>query len=229
MLTLSDRILVKEVRNDYLCLCYNIMHIIKNEHEAVLCNCNLQDPNLEDIYERNYIITFAYLMGQKSKERKYANNLLSDKFVNGEVNKQIFLNPDDPAYEDRNRLKSGREYFCPDFVIHTSHSNSGSNYEGQCLIMEAKTTSNLKQDDFNWDLFKLNLYVEKLDFDTAVYLIVNTTLSDVKKMIRNYTYWHSDKLEIPNQKNRVPHIYFLIQEKVDEMPKIYELIIERTL
>lgn len=227
MLRLSGEIKVKDINNRYVKLCRNVMWLIKRDHETVLCN---PSPNyeLDIIYERNYMLTFAYLMGQKSGGIQSTYEFLSQKLVNGEVNKYIFLNSGEEAYESRNNLKPGRDYFCPDFLIHSSHVNPGENYEGQYMIMEAKTTSKLKQEDFDWDLFKLNLYVEKLNFDTAIFLIVNTSYTDVAEMVNNYNFWHSDKLDPTKQEvqnSDMPHIYFLIQGNVKGQPKIYELIV----
>lgn len=227
MIHLSEKIEVQNCDNKFVKLCRTIMWQIKINHKSVLCNPST-NSELEEIYERNYMLTFAYLMGGKTGSTKSTYNLLSNKLINGEVNKYICLNPDDDAYESRNLLKPGREYFCPDFLIHTSHDNPGENYEGQYMIMEAKTTSKLKQEDFNWDLFKLNLYVEELDFDTAIYLIVNTSFKDIATMITNYNYWHSEKLDPKKQnpqRNNTPHIYFLIQEDVEKQPEIYELFV----
>ena len=227
MIHLSDEIKVKDCKNKYVKLCSQVMWQIKKRHETVLCNPSSK-TELEEIYERNYMLTFAYLLGQKTSGTKSTYTLLSNKLINGEVHKYIYLNTDDDAYESRNLLKPRREYFCPDFLIHTSHNNPGENYEGQYMIMEAKTTSKLKQEDFNWDLFKLNLYVEKLDFDTAIYLIVNTSYKDIATMVSNYNYWHSEKLDPKKQnpqRNNTPHIYFLIQGNVKEHPSIYELIV----
>lgn len=227
MLRLSDEIKIKDINNRYVKLCRNVMWLIKRNHETVLCN-PISNSELDIIYERNYMLTFAYLMGQKSGEIKSTYEFLSQKLVNGEVNKYIFLNPNDEAYESRNNLKPGREYFCPDFLIHSSHDNSGEDYEGQYMIMEAKTTSKLKQEDFDWDLFKLNLYVEKLNFDTAIFLIINTPHTEIATMVSNYNHWHSKKLDPTEQNvhnNVVPHIFFLIQENVKGQPKIYELLV----
>lgn len=227
MLRLSEEIKVKDINNRYVILCRNVMRLIKRKHETVLCNPT-SNSELDMIYERNYMLTFAYLMGQKSVELRSIDKLLSQKLVNGEVNKYIFLNSDDKAYESRNKLKPGRDYFCPDFLIHSSHEKSGGNYEGQYMILEAKTTSKLKQEDFDWDLFKLNLYVEKLNFDTAIFLIVNTSYTAISTMVSNYKYWHSEKLDPTksvDHNNVIPHIYFLIQGKVTEQPRIYKLII----
>ncbi len=227
MLRLSDEIKVKDINNRYVKLCRNVMWLIKRYHKTVLCNPS-QNSELDKIYERNYMLTFAYLMGQKSGGIQSTYEFLSQKLVNGEVNKYIYLDPSDEAFESRNQLKSGREYFCPDFLIHSSHDNSGDNYEGQYMIMEAKTTCNLKQEAFDWDFFKLNLYVEKLNFDTAIFLIVNTSYTDVAEMVNNYRYWHSDKLDPTKREihnNVIPHIFFLIQGNVKEQPKIYKLTV----
>lgn len=222
MVKLSDRIYKKDVRkNKYLILCYDIMRIIQKDHKAVVSKP--EKDNLKVIYERNYIITFSYLMGRKAGYSK----LLSDKFVNGEIIKDFILYPQNDDDKTRRRIYPSRKYYCPDFVIHTSHEKSNDNYVGQYLIMEAKTTSELKKKDFYWDLFKLNLYVEKLDYDTAVYLIVNTSVSEVRSMIEEYDdkkYWYTSKLHGLNLRQEdKKHIYFLIQENVEKPPKMYEL------
>lgn len=222
MVKLSERIYKKDIlRNKYLILCYDIMRTIQKDHDAVICK---EDAgNLNDIYERNYIITFAYLMGRNAGESK----LLSNKFVNGELKKDIVLDSQNDDYKTKAKIYPKRNYYCPDFVIHTSHGNNGK-YEGQHLIMEAKTTSKLQQKEFEWDLFKLNLYVEYLDFDIAVYLIVNTSIAEVSSMVDKYNqkgFWCSSKLCGLNRRrnNKEYHIYFLIQESVDKSPKIFEL------
>ena len=193
MVKLSDRIYKKDVhKNKYLILCYDIMRIIQKDHKAVVSKP--EKDNLKVIYERNYIITFSYLMGRKAGYSK----LLSDKLVNGEITKEFILYSQNHDYETREKIKPGRKHYCPDFVIHTSHEKSNKKYKGQYLIMEAKTTSELEKEDFYWDLFKLNLYVDKLDYDTAVYLIVNTPISKISEMVDEYNdnnYWYTSKIE----------------------------------
>jgi hypothetical protein len=225
MVKLSERIFKKDIlKNKYLVLCYDIMRIIQKEHDSVLCK---EDAGkLKDIYERNYIITFAYLMGRKAGRSR----LLSDKFVNGELKKEFILYPQNDDFKTKAKIYPMRNYYCPDFVIHTSHEKTNEDFKGQCLIMEAKTTSELKNKDFYWDLFKLNLYIEKLDYETAVYLIVNTTFSEVKSKVERYNknnYWYSTKLCRLNtgRNNKKHHIFFLIQESVEKQPKIYELMV----
>lgn len=225
MVKLSDRIFKKDVsKNKYLILCYDIMRIIQKDHHAVICKQKAGE--LKDIYERNYVITFSYLMGKEAGKSR----LLSDMFVNGELKKEFILYPQNEDYKTREKIKPGRMFYCPDFVIHTSHKKTNKKYKGQHIIMEAKTTSGLKKEDFYWDLFKLNLYIEKLDFDTAVYLIVNTSISDVSAMVDEYNennYWYTSKIrKLKRLKNKKEHhIYFLIQESVEKQPKIYELIL----
>ena len=223
MVKLSDRIFKKDVRNNkYLILCYDIMRVIQKYHDAVICK--EEEGELKDIYERNYIITFAYLMGRKAGKSR----LLSGKFVNGELKKEFILYPQHDDYKTKAKIYPERNYYCPDFAIHTSHKKTNENYKGQYLIMEAKTTSELKNKDFYWDLFKLNLYIDKLDYDTAVYLIVNTTISEIKSKVERYKknkYWYSTKLCGFNrsENGKEHHLFFLIQESVEKPPEIYEL------
>lgn len=72
----------------------------------------------------------------------------------------------------------------PDFVFHLNEKNLEE--ENQKLIIEAKTSEILDNFHFSIDLFKLNIYVDKFNFQNAVFLIVNNDIDLVKKRLKFY-------------------------------------------
>lgn len=72
----------------------------------------------------------------------------------------------------------------PDFFIHKQQDNREEEF--QKLAVEAKTTSQLDEDDFFLDLFKLNVYVEKYNFQNGVYLIANNDSNTVRQLAVAY-------------------------------------------
>lgn len=72
----------------------------------------------------------------------------------------------------------------PDFVIHFGQTDLSEH--NQRLILEAKVSSTLNSFDFACDLFKLNIYVDKFNFQNAVYLIVNNDIDLIKKRLKSY-------------------------------------------
>lgn len=72
----------------------------------------------------------------------------------------------------------------PDFFIHKQQDNFDENF--QKLIVEIKTTPKLNETDLFFDLFKLNIYVEKYNFQNGVLLIVNNELNKIKKIAKSY-------------------------------------------
>ena len=215
-------------QNDYLKLCYNVMRDIRRKHDSIICNEDHIEESLVEIYERNYMITFSYLMGMRNKSHSIID---SDEFISGELYKEVGrLDKRTSLYQSMTELAPKRvpNYLIPDFLIHKSNRINDKNVENQLLILEAKTTQKLTPKGFNWDMFKLNMYIEKLNFNVAVYLIVNSTLKKINKFVDNYirNYWYSDKLLNYNQLSQMHHLYFLIQEKVDSNPEIYELVFE---
>lgn len=217
-----------DIQNEYVKLCYNVMVDIRRKHDSIICNEDQIKKSLVEIYERNYIITFSYLMGMRNKSYSIID---SDEFISGELHKEVGrLDKRTSLYRSMTELtpKSNPNFLIPDFLIHKSNRIHDKNVENQLLILEAKTTQKLTPKAFYWDMFKLNMYIEKLNFNVAVYLIVNSTFKKINKFVYNYirNYWHSNKLICNNQLSSMHHLYFIIQEKVDSNPEIYELIFE---
>lgn len=75
----------------------------------------------------------------------------------------------------------------PDFFIHKDQNDR--NPKNQKLIIEFKTEFYLPESRFMWDFFKLNLYLEKYDFQTAVFVCINNS----KQRIEDYLFSYLEK------------------------------------
>ena len=219
-----------DITNDYVKLCFNVMCDIQKKHESVVCNENIKDKKLVDIYERNYILTFSYLMGMRNKTSTILN---SGEFVSGELHKQVgIIDKRTILYRTMISLQKENNYYVPDFLIHKSNKREETSRDKQLLILEAKTTNKLTSKGFNWDMFKLNLYIEKLNYNVAVFLLVNNSYDKINRLVNNFVsrYWHTEKLSmVDNRNERMHQLYFLIQENVESKPEIYEFDLTNSL
>jgi len=199
----------KQVVDDYVTACFRIMSKLQ-------LNEFLQyGKNTSELYERNYIIVFSYHLGQKY------STLLKNDTVNGELCKKIKLTSkitrttfEHLKYSNYDEVVS----FFPDFVIHINDSNRNLIPENQKLILEAKTTPNLTSKGFYWDFFKLNLYLTKLKYRNAIYLILNSSKTKIDRLLTSYfskCYYYD--------KGNLDRLFFFIQENVDTPPIMYKL------
>ena len=103
----------------------------------------------------------------------------------------------------------------PDFVVHESHEKDYE-IDGQKIIIEAKTTNHLIEMDFWWDLLKLNVYIDELKFENAIYIIVNANKNDVDNYVKSYY----DKIKYKSGK--INKLWFFMQNwDNDKMGKIH--------
>lgn len=105
----------------------------------------------------------------------------------------------------------------PDFFIHKQQDNREEEF--QKLAVEAKTTNQLDGEDFFLDLFKLNVYVEKYNFQNGVYLIANNNSNTVRQLAISYL---KQRLYLaPNKSDR---IYLFIKPNFNSDVEIIKLI-----
>jgi len=105
----------------------------------------------------------------------------------------------------------------PDFFIHKQQDNREEAF--QKLAVEAKTTSQIDDDDFFLDLFKLNVYVEKYNFQNGVYLIANNNSNTVRQLAKSYL---KQRLYLaPHNRDR---IYLFIKPNFNSDIEIIKLI-----
>ena len=195
--------------DEYVSACYNVV-------KGLLPHDFLQyGPIKTDLYERNYIIVMSYHLGRNNP------TLLKGDLVNGELCKSIKIQSKKMCDTFENLKYSNYDKyvsFIPDFVIHTNEPNRKLTQESQKLIMEAKTTPHLTKKGFNWDFFKLNVYLNKLKYRNAIYLILNTPKVKIDQLLTSYfsdDYYYDIK--------QIHRFTFIIQENINEVPLIYKL------
>lgn len=246
MKQLVDRKLEDIIGNKYLHSFYEVMSQIGEQYGPIIIKDG-KNPFKKEICERNYIIYISfilgYMCGKEIIERK--------EYVNGEITKHFehFSDKEKKAYDqflkfkimkkketsqnmNEKEIKSQlkRINVRPDFVIHESHKED---YEttGQKLVVEAKSTLYLDELDFCWDLMKLNFYIDKLNFQNCIYIIVNTSKADIQKMLNLYTekfdYFSNDLSKLwffvqnQDEKKMLPlELYQLIDQQYEESREV---------
>ena len=189
--------------------CFNAMQRISIKLDR------MKDEN-GDVNENSYILGFASLVGDIIGNTKY---------ILGGENEKIIASASTAIQELITRLRgycqrhsSPNVVVKPDYIIHWEVKKGNMSEETQKLIVEAKTTKNLHQDNFCWDLYKLSSYVNELSFQTAVYIIINQKVSRVERLLKAYC----DK-ELPKIEDQRRKMLFFIQEDILSDPKAYEL------
>lgn len=179
--------------------------------------CGLKRMANEDgnIDEQNYMMGLAGMIGVEIGPTDY--------LLGGELRKQITSS--NKAVQDLiARLRKSNDGYKlnvtvkPDYVIHYSVKRDVLSEETQKLVIEAKTTNNLDQDAFCWDLYKLMSYVNELSFQTAVYIILNSDKKRIDTLLTGYKRQGLPVINVPSGR-----LLFFIQENIDSMPKAYSL------
>ena len=109
-------------------------------------------------------------------------------------------------YDDQVRNHAEFETI-PDFFIHKDQNDR--NPENQILIIEFKTEFNLPENRFMWDFFKLNLYLEKYNFQTACFVCINNSRQRIEDYL--FTYLENNHYQT-SKKNK---LQIILQEGYD--------------
>ena len=226
--------IVEDIRyKKYLYAVYKAMKMIGEKYPVVITKKDENDSNQIEINERNYIIYLSYVLGYL--QGKSGNKMFKDDyFINGELYKSIDILSNERSRDAHRALmqfklrEKRKKHFVnekqyinirPDFVIHISHTPSNCHL-GQKLIVESKTTSKLDVIDFCWDFLKLNLYIDELHFNNALYLIINQNKETIEEMIDVFY------KEIKYDKLNLSKIWFYAQNwdgaKMNDI-KIYQI------
>lgn len=156
-------------------ICFQIMKYLQ-EHK------NLVFTDEGEISEQNYMISFAYLLGCKLKDTEH--------LYGGELKKVLSVCNNEKIEELAKRINRScnddKVTIKPDFVIHDCLEHDALPPMHQCFIVETKTSKVLRQDDFNWDIFKLHGYISQLNYENAVYIIINSDKSTIEKKLEDY-------------------------------------------
>ena len=201
-------------KDSYTSLCFEAMMNLTNQWYMVTDDDNEDAP----VLERNYVLSLVFQMGKNANSTtEFGTNV----FPSGENNKDIYLKLEEikTTYNDL----YGKEFkppfeVIPDLVIHTSHNPQSSNSNSQHVVIEAKTTKNLGKVAFMRDLFKLNVYLTRLNYKNAIYLLVNTTKKRIEYLIKQY-------FDNPYYKanGKLNQLLFFIQECEGQPPCAYKL------
>lgn len=207
----------------YVKYCYKIMCGIYKDFK--------EKPGVDpSIYERNYIIILAYYWGRYLNEEQELCNDCDNVLVNGELYKAFKFSKIIEKIERIKNIPKGiiiddHTMFVPDFLIHKNYDSKETSYANQKVVVEAKVKK-FYQNDFNRDFFKLNIYLEYLEFQNAVYLIINTKKEKVDIFVKDYANKNKYFL-FKKQGNKNQHLFFFIQESKNSEPKMYEFDIEK--
>ena len=202
---------ITEFDSNFASTCFQAMKSMQNKLERM--------QNEEGkIDEENYVMELSGYIGKEIES--------NDFLLGGELRKEITTS--NKALQDlMHRLK--REYKSdilsnttvkPDYVIHYSVKRDELSNDTQKLVIEAKTTNKLTQDNFSWDLYKLMAYVSELSFQTAVFLILNTSKNKIEKFLNGYKKQKLPVIRIPKGS-----LLFFIQDSTNSDPKPYFLIV----
>lgn len=136
------------------------------------------------IYERNFIIYLASQLGYQIKQFN------SEDCINGEVYKKIHALSEESykkTYKHCKRVDLPTEFYTvPDFIIHQNHDELDLDQKKQHLALEAKSETSITQKQFDWDFFKLNNYLDILNYSNAVYLLIGPQQMDIENLLNNY-------------------------------------------
>ena len=207
--------------NTDLYYCFEAMKDLHNSLDWFCFHKEDMDEDDVQVYERNFIISLVSMLSKK-------NGFTLPGKINGEVAKSLDALAPQEVKEQYKELKRRQTpsynpkscYIFPDFLIHENHSPEKETWtrENQHIIIEAKTSCNVNRDSFFLDFFKLNLYLSYLHFDNAIYLIVRTPISKIKKYLLEY----EKQIKFLSE-DRLDNLYFFVQEQIDEEPKIYKI------
>ena len=223
LLNITEKNLAKE---NYPYIVFKAMCSIRDYRDIVLITTKFKK---DLIYERNYVLSLIYQIGLSN-----TNEFISGAFVNGEIvkkinykedqickafNKLVSLRPKPKGKKEKknNRIRKA-EYsnVMPDFLIHTSHNTSFTRDE-QLLIVEVKTACDLKKDEFFWDFFKLNVYLDQLLYQNAIYIILNTSVDVIDTFLKEYV--KKIKYTSKEASNR---LCFFVQDDIKENIQIFK-------
>lgn len=171
------------------------IHMVNNSY----CNWEARHITLQKS-ER----VFAYELYHQFKTLTRNNPEYIDIRFDGEIGKQIYLQPDNCG----TLINTNQLDYTPDFVLHKSQTDSTE--WNQKLIVEIKAR-NVTDNDLSKDIIKLNHYISALNFQYSVFISVNTSEQIIQeKLKRIFSAQTVNRLEenfkriiIVNYRNRI--------------------------
>ena len=198
----------------YVSMCFDAMRSLAGRWYLVADSENEKAT----VLERNYVLSLVFQLGRMTNHNSEFGTIF---FPSGENNKYIDNNLKEisETYKDLYEKELRHSYeVIPDLVIHSSHDKRAKDSNGQRVILEAKTTQALSKVAFFKDFFKLNVYLCSLNYDNAIYLIINTEKERIEELIKLYLRNNLFKV-----KEKLENLRFFIQENKDAPPCVYRL------
>lgn len=190
---MSHLCLLKNLVPGKVAICAKAMKEIKKR------TCETDKGKIE---ERNYVSELKCAICTMLRDKK-GKVMDSDFMMSIEISKH-FDGKDQESVD-----------FYPDLVFHENHDSTDLDEEKQHLICEVKTTKYIYQKCFSHDFHKLNLYIDKLHFRTAIYILVNC---DYKKIEKKLKFYYNENGYISDN---AQNIYFLVQPDLEKEVEIY--------
>jgi len=171
------------------------------------------------IIERNYVCSIIYQLGKLSNSRYFP---FSDSIlIGGDMNKYIEANKTAIRVTGENlefSFNGDRFEVIPDLIIHGSHNRDSIHGNEQFVAVEVKSTDYLGIVAFEKDFFKLNAYLTCLNYQHAIYVIVNSDKETINIRIKQYV---DNNFFVISE--RLGDLYFFIQDSIYAEPIAYRI------
>lgn len=202
---------IYRVKSSFAKTCFKIMEYLQVHKQIVFTESG-------ELSEQNYMMSFAYLLGCELKDMNHLYGGELKKILNVCQNEKIKA----LAERIKRSCKDDKVTVKPDFAIHECLERD-IHPEHQCFIVESKTSDNLSQDSFSWDLFKLHGYLSQLQYKNAVYVIINTDKSRIEEKLNNYIEEYVENQNQWLEKAGKGSLLFFIQKDKDSKPEAYQV------
>jgi len=137
--------------------------------------------------ERSFVARFYFEIMKIFEKDQLLKKYLEHYIMDVELYKRIiYKNKEYPTLYEKSRdvfISEKSEGVYPDFIFHKGQTYN--NLEDQLLIMELKAKK-VNEEEFNYDTFKTNLYVEEFNFQNGIYLIVNNNIELIRELFERY-------------------------------------------
>lgn len=156
----------------------------------------------------NEIVEPKELIRQFQIPKKYAYSPIAENIIRDSFNK--LANHDDVTVDSIQEFS-----LIPDFIIHKNQADILE--RNQRLIVEVKTEQNISYTKFAYDFLKLVIYLNKFQFQNAIFLSVNTSPDIIKGYLKKY---FQEKMYLPNDYKK---LYIVVKENYRSDPSICNL------
>lgn len=146
--------------------------------------------------ERSFVARFYFEMMKIFEKDQSLKKYLEHYIMDIELYKRIiYKNKAYPTLYEKSRnvfISEKSEGVYPDFIFHKGQMYN--NPKDQLLIMELKAKE-VNEEEFNYDTFKTNLYVEEFNFQNGIYVIVNNKIELIRELFKRYreNYYFSER------------------------------------